>query len=202
LVVWSPNENRLIDWDLVANREAQSWEAPWGLFGCGLSPNEQQLVAAGDSGDVSVRNLVERKTTKPNVDLLEAGEMAFSASGSMLAIASHQGYVRVWDTGSWRELATLRGFLNAAVSAAFSPDGHRLATTASAEEEALKLWAVDSWEHVLTLPAEDNIFGLGAFSPDGNTIGVATALGLQVWRAPSWAEIEKAEASEDRSRTR
>jgi WD40 repeat protein len=80
---------------------------------------------------------------------------------------------------------------------AFSPDGQRLAATASAEDEALKFWAVDGWQHVLILPAEDSNFGLAAFSPDGNTIGVTTALGrLHVWRAPSWAEIEKAEARE------
>jgi eukaryotic-like serine/threonine-protein kinase len=195
LVAWSPGDNRLVDWDLAANREAQSWPGPQApLFGFGLSPSEEEMVVAGDSGAVLVRNLLKKSTTTPNLNLLEPGEIAFSPSGGMLAIASHQGYVRVWDTASWREVATVRGFLNAASSVAFSPDGRRLAATASAKDEALQLWAVDSWEHVFTLPAEGSHFGLAAFSPGGNAIGVLTALGrLYVWRAPSWAEIEKAE---------
>jgi len=201
LLIWSRNDNRVLDWDLAANREVQSWPGPRRLFqsSWGLSPNEQQLVLVGLSGDVSVRNLAEKSTTEPNLDILEAGGVALASSGRLLAMTSWLGYARVWDTGSWQEVATLRGYLNSVFSVAFSPDGHRLATSAHAD--ALKLWAVDSWQDVLTLHAEGRFIG-AAFSPDGNAVGTMTIVGrLHVWRAPSWAEIEKAEARDDRTKT-
>jgi WD40 repeat protein len=107
------------------------------------------------------------------------------------------GYARVWRTATWREEATLRGFLNAVVSVGFSPDGKRLATGGSNPDDTVKLWDVDSWQEVLTLEGTGSLFGLTAFSPDGNAVGTLSGDGiLYVWQAPSWAEINAAEARE------
>jgi WD40 repeat protein/tRNA A-37 threonylcarbamoyl transferase component Bud32 len=198
LVVLSEPGDRLIEWDLAANREIQSWVAPQGQNGLGVSPDEQQLFLAGFDGDVAVRNLVEQSSTTPHLDVLEPSGVGFDPSGKLLAIASLLGYARVWDTGSWREVATLRGFLNSVVSMAFSPDGNRLATGEGAQGEAIKIWAVDSWQDVLTLHAEGNLFNEATFSPDGNAIGVVTEdqRVLHVWQAPSWDQIAAAEAKQ------
>jgi WD40 repeat protein len=107
------------------------------------------------------------------------------------------GYARVWGTKTWREEATLRGFLNAVFSVAFSPDGTRLATGGSNPDDAVKLWDVDSWQEVLTLEGAGSLFVSTAFSPDGNAIGMLTGDGfLHVWQAPSWEEIAAAEAKD------
>ena len=199
LIVWSRSTNRQFDWDLIANREVQSWSAPESSFsGWGLSPNEQQAIASGGHGDTVVRNLAEDRTTTLNLNIMEAGGIAYSPSGELLAITSWLGYTRVWETASWKEVATLRGYLNGVFDAAFSPDGRRLATTAGVESEALKLCAVDSWQEVLTLRAEGNLFVEPIFSPDGNAIGVQSVRGGQVhiWHAPSWEEIGKAEVKD------
>jgi len=130
------------------------------------------------------------------VGLLERGERSPNLHTAK-AIASALGYARVWDTASWREEATLRGFLNAVVSVTFSLDGQRLATGGSNPDDAVKLWDVDSWQEVLTLEGAGSLFGLTAFSPDGNAIGTLSGDGiLHVWRAPSWAEITAAEAKD------
>ncbi len=204
LVIWSRNENRLVEWDLAANRQVQSWPAPRDLFqkNWGLSHTEQYLVVTGLSGEVSVRDLVNQTTATPNLNALEVGGIAFSPSGRLVATTSWLGYVRIWERDSWREVATLRGYLNGVVSAAFSPDGQRLVTSSGAKAEALKLWAVDSWQDLLTLPAEGHQFIEAAFSPDGNAIGVLTVQGeLFIWRAPAWAEIERAETKDQKSAT-
>jgi len=50
---------------------------------------------------------------------------------------------------------------------------------------------------LLTLPAQGSAYYRTAFSPDGNTLGSMSANGgrLNLWQAPSWEEIKKAEAS-------
>jgi WD40 repeat protein len=102
----------------------------------------------------------------------------------------------VWDSATWRELATLGGFLNGAQSVSFSPDGKRL-VMASGGKEALKLCDTESWQDVLTLEGQGSDgHGLG-FSPDGNDIGWLNSSGvLQVWQAPSWDEIAANEAKQ------
>ena len=117
------------------------------------------------------RNLSEHSNTNLPLDMLEGWTVAFSPDGTRLAIASQLGYARVWDTATWREEATLRGFLNGGDSVAFSPDGRRLATSGSNPDEALKLWDVDSWQELLTLEGTGSEFDVTAFSPDGNAIG-------------------------------
>ena len=107
------------------------------------------------------------------------------------------GYARVWQTATWREAATLRGFLNAVNSVAFSPDNQRLATGASTPKDTVKLWDVDSWQELLTLEGAGSQFSTTAFSPDGNAIGTLSEDGfLHVWQAPTWEEINAAEAKE------
>ncbi len=197
LVVWVEADNRFSEWDLEANREIQSWPAPALFENFGVSPDERLGIGVGLNGNVSVRNLPEYSNTSLPLDILEGCFVAFSPDGARLAVASRLGYARVWDTVTWREEATLRGFLNAVYWLAFSPDSRRLTTSGSNSGDALKLWDADSWQELLTLEGTGSQFGLTSFSPDGNAIGTMSREGiLQVWRAPSWAEINTAEAQE------
>ena len=194
LIVWSPRNDRLVDWDLAANREVQSWTAPrpW-IFGGALSFDDKQFAVAGDSGDVLNRNLVEKSTRNLALNIVQGSSAAFSPSNTLLAIGSHQGYARLWNTANWQEVATLEG--PPVASLAFSPDGRRLVSCSNGN--SLKLWSVESWQEVLNLRGEGSIYVDVAFSRDGNAFGVGSATGpMHIWRAPSWAEIEKAEARE------
>jgi WD40 repeat protein len=95
-------------------------------------------------------------------------------------------------------VATLRGYVLAVESVAFSKDGKRLAT--SGANGALKLWDTESWQEVLSLEGPGSGV-LTAFSPDDNAIGTINDINasceiLNLWRAPSWAEIAAAEAKQ------
>lgn len=117
----------------------------------------------------------------------------YSADGRYFAVARYLGYVRVWETATWHEVATLRGFRLGTHGASFSSDGQRLATAGGSIYDTVKLWDTESWQDVLTLS------GLGAMgrisiSGDGNAIGIRSNTGfLQVWQAPTWQEIDAAE---------
>jgi WD40 repeat protein/serine/threonine protein kinase/cell division protein FtsL len=197
LIVSSERPPSLHEWDLTTGLEIQSWPHP-GLFqGTALSPDEQLCVAIGYEGDVITRNLADENTGTLPLDVLEASGTAFSLDGKFFAAASELGYARVWDAKTWKEVATLRGFLLGTHSVAFSPDATRLVTGNGAGVEALKLWDTDSWQDVITLQGSGSVFFEPAFSPDGNSVGALSAAGiLHVWRAPSWAEINAAEKAQ------
>ncbi|HVM47301.1 MAG TPA: serine/threonine-protein kinase [Candidatus Acidoferrum sp.] len=197
LTVWLSDLNRVSERDLDANKEIQSWPAPPFTWEFGVSPDDRLSIGVGRNGDVCGRNLPEQRDVNLPLDALEGCGIAFSPAGDRLAIASHLGFARVWRTDTWREEATLRGFLNAVDSVAFSPDGKRLATGGSNPDDAIKLWDADSWQELLTLEGTGSLFTSTAFSPDGNALGTQSEDGfLHVWQAPSWEEINAAEARE------
>jgi WD40 repeat protein len=198
LVGYSEADNRCFEWGLEANREIQSWAAVPNSENGGLSPDERLVAEVGFEGDISIRNLAGHSSASLPLDAMEGVSVVFSPDGKRFAIASNLGYARVWDTATWHEAATLHGFLNAVFSVAFSPDSKRLITGGSNPDDAVKLWDTDSWQELLTLEGTGSLYVTTAFSPDGNAIGTVSADGiLQVWRAPSWAEIHAAEAKEN-----
>lgn len=181
-------------WDLASEREVYCWGNPPNATGAAFSHDGRWWVRLGHSGRCCVRDLVSGQETNPPLDILAAGwGPDISPDGKVFAVPSWAGYVRLWETSTWRELKTIRGILLGYQSAFFSPDGTRLITGAGGEE-AIKLWDTENYEELLTLQGRGYFFNGSAFSPDGSVLGSVNVSGLlHLWRAPSWAEIEAAE---------
>jgi len=103
----------------------------------------------------------------------------FSPSGQMLASASSDGTVRLWDVPAGK-LATVLELDSSVHAVKFSPDGRNLATMAGRYTETgpsyLQLWDIKTGELSLTL-SEDQEHGYGAatlaFNSDGKILAVA-----------------------------
>jgi WD40 repeat protein len=198
LITGSGSDSLVHEWDLITGRELQSWPAVSWDFDIAVSQDEERLAAFGTGGEIQIKNLVNGQVAETNLDFLENWVGAFSPDGRLFAISSALGYARVWNTATWQERNTLRGYLVGVSSVAFSPDGRELAT-GSDQQEALRLWDTESWQDLLTLAGQGANFKLTAFSPDGNVIGSMNLTGtLHLWRAPSWAEIHAVEAESNR----
>ena len=90
-----------------------------------------------------------------------------------------------------------KGHLKSVHGIAISADGGRLATGGGGAE-AIKLWDIQTHQELITLAGEGSLTMYIRFSPDGNKIIAMNldsnhSLRLQIWRAPSWAEIDEAE---------
>jgi WD40 repeat protein len=113
------------------------------------SPQESLLaVAAGDSlawVDPAGFSILARSRIGP----LTHG-LAFTADGSLLAAASHDGWVRLWETSpspiSPEPSRAWEAHQRAANQAAFSPDGRFLATGGS--DAMVRLWDLETGEVV------------------------------------------------------
>ena len=97
--------------------------------------------------------------------------VAFDRSGQVLATASRDHTVRLWDGHSGAAQKVLRGHKDAVWAVEFSPAG-RLLASASGDDSVI-VWNADGTEHA-RLP---NLTGarLVAFSPDGKRVAVGGA---------------------------
>ncbi len=190
---------QLQEWDMTTGLEIQSWAAgaaEMEIYGTALSPDERLAVNVNVSGSSVLRDLSSRSSTNLALNCLEDVCVAFSPDDRCVAVGSALAYVRVWDTANWREITTLGGFAHSCNSVAFSPDGRRLAV-GGGSEGLIKLWDTESWQNVFTLQVQGRNSCSTTFSPDGNILGALNNAGtLQLWRAPTWAEINAAEAKE------
>ena len=64
--------------------------------------------------------------------------VAFSPDGKLLASASRDKTVRLWDPATGAALQTLEGHRDSVLSVAFSPDGKLLAS--ASHDETVRLW--------------------------------------------------------------
>jgi WD40 repeat protein len=195
---------------VAADRTLTLWEVPsWqAQRRCQLDPQpwpfepefeaslDGRWAAVSDAYAVDVWNLM----TGQRVQHWSGGMgwidgVALSPSGEFLAIAGGNG-ATLFQTGSWRVVATLRGHLLGVHSLVFSPDGSRLATGGNLKE-AVKLWDLTTFQEVATLEGQGTHIFATLFSPDGNTlVGINLQGTAHFWHAPSLSEIEVRAASD------
>jgi WD40 repeat protein len=111
---------------------------------------------------------------------------AFSADDKLLATASLDNVVRLWDVESASEFAVIPGHRGLVEHVAFSPDGNQLLT--ASHDGTARLWDVDG---VLTTTLRhERPPILAAFSPDGTHVltggGDAVA---HIWDVASGREV-------------
>jgi WD40 repeat protein len=213
LVISDLSHNSLHELELMDWREAHVWPSIAVNADHIFSQDGQWFLqlAFGTSewpvfydGTCSARDMATGRETNKRLDFGAGDDAAFSPDGRLFAVASCgggtsgiDGYTKIFETSSLREVATFRGFQLACHSVAFSPDGKRLAI-GSGGAEAIKLWDLDSGRDLLTLEGRGSLFlASTGFSPDGNVLGSMNFLGLlHLWRAPSWAEIDASEKAQ------
>ena len=98
--------------------------------------------------------------------------MVFSPDGTILAAATGNHTVILWDVATREIIATLEGHTEPVWSVAFSPDGTRLASASS--DETIKLWDVATRAEIATLEGHTEPVWSVAFSPDGTRLASAS----------------------------
>lgn len=112
--------------------------------------------------------------------------IAFNPKGDILASASEDQSVKLWDVETKREIRTLAGD-GRIVSVAFSPDGKLLAS--SSDNGAIRVWEVETGKRVWSFGQSLNVPAV-VFSPDGKYLA-AWSKDLVIWEVSTWQEIRR-----------
>lgn len=102
----------------------------------------------------------------------EVRKVEFSPDGQVLASASHDGSIKLWDITTGKVLHTLQGHYYDVISLAFSPDGKILASGGWGKK--INLWDTSSGELLRTWSIDPHIAMDLAFSPDGSSLAVGS----------------------------
>lgn len=114
----------------------------------------------------------------------------FSPTGRYLGAALLNGDARVWEMGTWRPVATLRGHRGELHSIAFSPDERFVAT--AGEDKSARLWDISTGQPFAELLGHSASVTAVAFSPDGRSIATMSEDDTaQIYRCDVCAPIKE-----------
>jgi WD40 repeat protein len=110
------------------------------------------------------------------------------ADPNLLASASGDRSIRIWDLTTHQTVRTLLGHSSGVDSVVYSPDGRLIASGSS--DHLIKLWNADTGEELNTLYGHTHFVRALAFSPDGLTL-VSGSLDTtaKLWNVETGQEI-------------
>ena len=122
-----------------------------------------------EKGPPQVEAVAPKEDLKPKVFVQtghngEVRSVAFSPDGSLVATASWDNTVKLWEAKTGKQIRTFKGHENGVNSVAFSPTGDMIAT--GSIDETAKVWDVKSGEQITSFGGHVNDVRSVAFTPD------------------------------------
>jgi WD40 repeat protein len=135
-----------------------------------LSPDGRTLASAAGT-TVHLWDIQKGKERR-RIDNVYAGRLAFSPDGKTLATTGAGNQVRLWDTGTGKELLGRPGPEGQVCSVRFSPDGRFLATADAGDSRpaAVRFWDTASGNEVHVCRGQGFESRCLLFAPDGKTL--------------------------------
>ena len=125
-------------------------------------------------------------TLEGHTDWINAA--SFSPDGKLIASASRDGTVRLWDVATGAMLQTLAGYTRNFKAITFSPDGKQVAS--ASEYAMVQIWDVATGAVLQTLPGHTGNFKAIVFSSDGKRLASASMAKVLLWDMATGAVLQ------------
>ena len=130
----------------------------------------------------------------------EVNGIALSPDGLLLASASGDGIVRLWDPATGSTIRILEGHQDDVNAVAFSRDGRLLASASGQfqKDNTVRLWDPATGATVRTLAGHENSVNTVAFNPDGRLLASgSTDNTIRLWDPATGATVRTLAGHED-----
>jgi WD40 repeat protein/serine/threonine protein kinase len=146
-----------------------------------LSADGSRLAAQTSDSEVRVWDVALGVPIATLSDAQDLGIAGLSPSGKRFAVGQ-RGRVRLWDTDTGSEIASLLCGASRVLTLAFSPDGKRVAAGTEYPENRVWIWDMATGGAVTAMEGHTNAISSLEFSPDGSRIVSASHDGtLRLW---------------------
>jgi WD40 repeat protein len=196
-LAFSPDGQRLFSgsidgtgrlWDLTNGAQINEIDLGLVTYSLATIPNQpQQLLMGSEDGQVRLWDLQTEQTLAsfPQIGIIRS--VAVSPDGLLMASASSQGSIALWDLATGQQRHLISAHEGPATRLIFSPDGQQIIS--SGEDTLVKRWDVANAALIQLLQAHLSPINALVMSADGQTIASGADAGnfdqntLVIWEA-------------------
>jgi WD40 repeat protein len=222
LVVFSPDGKTLASggmcldeinlWDVATGKKTATLEGyrPEGVCAMAFTPDGKVVVSVGYFDGIQLWDVATGQQRAARKIVGRVQHAALSRDGKTVAtvrwsklvdeggryVVKEPGCIKLWNTASGKEQATLEGHAADVCSVAFSPDGKALAS--GDKEGTVKLWNVAVAKEQGTVQRDGSKALCLVFSPDGKALACGSADGtIKLWDIARASDSKAGAARED-----
>ena len=164
--------------------------------GVAFGSNSQWLTSVSNNGSITFLNPVTGKVIpKPgffrfgptNEHKREIYAVASSHQGDLIATASADRTIKIWNAKSQKVLRTLKGHEESVWCVAFSPDDKRLVSCG--DDKSIRFWNTETGQELAQLPRQNNPVRYLAFHPNGQVVATGCNNVVKLWDVNTKEEL-------------
>ena len=153
-----------------------------------------KIAFLNDYGTERISDTLLVSVFKGHLDSVNS--IAFNYEGNIIASASSDETVRLWEVATGNEISVLGGHLDSIQSVAFNPDGKVIAT--GSDDETVRLWAAKTGNVISVFKGHSGSIQSVAFNSDGETIASGSwDKTVRFWDVPKRNKIDTFKGNPD-----